>query len=195
MIVKGLQDGDIDDGNINNSASINRSSGMALAVSEQGGDVKWLLPPQDGSKSFNDTLNMLSEEIQTMTDSLLTRRGTITATEVAISESNSNSTLASIASGFKTSIADAAINTIMDWKGVDVEYTSSINTDFSFDIDPVNSIDLLKASLDANVISKDVFFEEIKRRGVINDNLLYDTVKEQVLSDNEIFPKDTFLGV
>lgn len=105
---------------------------------------------------------------------LTTATGNITATSKAIDSAGNNSMIANFAVNL-TSTAKEIVEVIKDWKSIseDEYYSIDIKTDFSIKTN-AEDMNALIASHSTGAITNKQFVFELKRRGIVDDELVFD---------------------
>lgn len=176
-----------EDGNsrdVNRNIQINSRTGFNLT--EPGSDIKWLEAPSNTLEPLRTSILDLEEQIKSMTNSLLDKKGSITATEIAVNESRNNASLYSISNMLQKVIVENIVDYILNWSNQNIEYKTSLTSDFSIETNKTEQKDFLDTALSNNVISRRIYFNELQNRGVISENLNFEKDQENVKSDLQV---------
>lgn len=112
---------------------------------------------------------------------LVPRTGSVTATEKALSTAESDSSLKSWTVALDDTVS-GALACMAEFMSQDVEKEGlvSFNKDFSLGMLAGFNITEMVKAIDAKILSREMVFNEMKRRGVIMEDMDWDTVKDQL---------------
>lgn len=168
------------------------NSRNAMQLPSQGSDVKWVSAPQNTFETLAKSVADLEEQIHSITNSLLIKKGAITATEVAVNESRNNSTLYSIALMLRKSVAEKAIDYLLDWSNQEIKYETSLTSDFSIETNKAEIKEFLDSALVNNVISRKTYLKEMQKRGIIDEEISYDEEQDLIKQSSDIYDISKF---
>lgn len=116
---------------------------------------------------------------------LTTQTGNITATSKAIDAAGNNSMIANFAVNL-TDTAEKIVKVIMDWQNVnkDEYFSIDIKTDFSIKTN-AEDMNALISSHQTGAVTNKQFVFELKRRGILDDNFIYDESNENNIENVE----------
>lgn len=117
---------------------------------------------------------------------LMPRTGDVTATEKALSSAESDSTLAGWAGEFKDCLEQAMVF-VAEYMGMDGEAAPGVTVNTEFHALAAFDDQVLNAMLQATINGKlpvEVFWSELRRRGIIAEEWTTEKVKEALLSQN-----------
>lgn len=114
---------------------------------------------------------------------LTTATGNITATSKAIDAAGNNSMIANFAVNLKNT-AEKLVRIIMDWRLMeqDTYFSIDVKTDFSIKTN-AEDMNALVSSHQSGAITNKQFVFELKRRGILDDNFVYDMTQDDNLED------------
>jgi Domain of unknown function (DUF4055) len=105
--------------------------------------------------------------------------GKITATQVATEDAVSMCALQRITQDMQDALNEA-MQMMADWMGQDIAPTCQIFNDFAAASLQEASADLLFKSASSGVISKETYFDEMKRRGIISSDRKWNDEQERI---------------
>lgn len=110
---------------------------------------------------------------------LLPRSGNITATEKAITSSESSSSLGTWATEFESVLQQAY--TIAEWFGGDAfpEAGVVVNKEYNLGIANEGELNVLLNSVDRGVLSAQSCFSEMRKRGIVSEHLTWELIKDE----------------
>lgn len=132
--------------------------------------------------AVNTSFKYISSLIQRMNtlgfEMLTTQTGNITATSKAIDAAGNNSMIANFAINL-TNTAEKIVREIMSWKQINKEtyFSIDLKTDYSIKTNAEDMNALINAHQSGAITNRQYVFE-MKRRGIVDDNLIYDDSNE-----------------
>lgn len=173
--------------------TITVSSYNALIVEGEDGvavDLKWVETNGQGLAVADRSLSAMRDQMESIGVDLQTRAGgNQTATANVIDQANNNSVLSCMAVALKESM-EKIVYIYKDWfamNSVIINEPFSVDVVTKFDI-KVNAdeINYLNTALTLNILSKEDYFNEGKRRGIIDSELTFAETQEKLNSDLDL---------
>lgn len=165
---------------------------------EGGGDItigKSVIDlPQNGNLRFvehtgaaigagRQALQDLITEMQLIGAKLLQpSNGVMTATQAKEEGADTKSPLAMIAENLRDGL-DAALQLMADWLKLGDGGNVDLTTDLDNDLAPVESMSIVNTLVASGALSPQTAFEEAKRRGIIDENLDWETEQTRIGGD------------
>jgi Domain of unknown function (DUF4055) len=150
-------------------------------------DVKWIDHSGASIKAGEEHHSKLVEQMAALGMGLFLKRpGGETATAKAIDKSETDSKLTAWALSLQKGIKNTILM-MAKWRGLEVDPTVSVNTDFGIKSDVAFITELLKMR-QANQISHETFLHECKRRGLLSDEFEYAVEQERILTESNNYP-------
>lgn len=154
-------------------------------LGEQAG-LQWVETNGQGLSVAEKSLDTMREQMESIGVDLQTRAGgNQTATANSIDQANNNSILACMAVSLKEAL-EKIIYIYKDWFALNSVATGDFKVDVvtKFDIKvSTDEINYLNNALTLNIISKEDYFNEGKRRGIIDSDLTYQDAQEKLVTD------------
>lgn len=149
-------------------------------------DLKWVETNGQGLGLAEKALDTMREQMESIGVDLQTRAGgNQTATANSIDQANNNSILSCMAVALKESL-EKIILIYKDWYMKNSVSTGDFKLDVvtKFDIKvSADEINYLNNALTLNIISKEDYFNEGKRRGIIDSDLTFAEAQERLGTD------------
>lgn len=159
-----------------------------VAKNENGeqADLKWVETNGQGLSVAEKSLETMEKQMESIGVDLQTRAGgNQTATANSIDQANSNSILSCMAVSLKESL-EKIMFIYKDWLSKNSVPTGDFKIDVvtKFDIKvSADEINYLNNALTLNIISKEDYFNEGKRRGIIDSDLTFSEAQEKLGTD------------
>ena len=154
-------------------------------MGEQAG-LSWVETNGNGLSVAEKSLDTMREQMESIGVDLQTRAGgNQTATANSIDQANSNSILSCMAVALKECL-EKIVMIYKDWfelNGVSTgEFKIDVVTKFDIKVS-ADEINYLNNALNLNIISKEDYFNEGKRRGIIDSDLTFSEAQEKLATD------------
>jgi hypothetical protein len=111
---------------------------------------------------------------------LIPRSGNMTATEKAITSGESQSSLGTWAVEFETAL-QVAFEIMEKMRGREFPAEGvKVNKEYNFGISNDSELAMLLKANEQGILSDQATFDEFRRRGIVDEHLLWDDIKDQV---------------
>lgn len=155
--------------------------------SNENADMKYVEHSGKAIESGRDDLKDLEFQMQTLgLELLIPKPGGQSATGAAIDQAKMNSPLAMMADNLKDALEQAfGYMAEYDGLGEDEGGSVTVNTDFGVTLRDAADLATLLAAVNAGQISRETFWKELKRRGVLMDDFDADEELDKIDQDGE----------
>jgi hypothetical protein len=156
-------------------------------TTSENADMKYVEHSGKAIESGRNDLEDLEFQMQTQGLELLTPKpGSQTATGEAIDQAKMNSPLAMMADNLKDALEQAfGYMAEYDGLGKDKGGSITVNSDFGITLRDATDLTTLLAAVNAGQISRETFWKELKRRGVLMDDFDENVEAERIEQDGE----------
>lgn len=156
-------------------------SSSAVNLQGQGADLKFVEHGGQAMDAGRQSLEDLVTEMKMAGARLLSREDQAVKTAAQANEdaAEKTSALEAMGNNFEDAIAQA-LQLMADWIKAETGGLVTIEGSYDTDYAPEVSLPVLKAMCDAGVISQETLFEEVKRRGVISDSLVWEEERARI---------------
>lgn len=157
--------------------------GVGLHSSDPGADIKAVnVIPTDAVTSSAADLQALETKMGLYgLQLMMPRSGNVTASQIRRESAESDSALQRWAGAFQDTLENALRYTAL-WLGEQDGPAITVNTDFDDMLDDVEA-NVIMLAVDKGIISKQLAFETLKRRGLISTDQEWEEMKAQVEND------------
>lgn len=151
-------------------------------TTSENADLKFVEHTGNAIGAGRDDLKDLEFQMQTMgLELLIPKPGNHTATGAAIDQAKMNSPLAIMADNLKDALEQAfGFMAQYDGLGKDAGGSVTVNTDFGITMRDAADLQALLGAVNAGQISRETFWRELKRRGVLMDDFDPDEEAERI---------------
>lgn len=151
----------------------------ALIATDPAADLKYVEHQGAALKTGTDSLNEMVDQMESIALDLVTRSGgNQTATQSSIDQANNNSIMSCMSVALKEGL-EKIIDIYRDWLNIKEEYSVDITTKFDIKVS-ADEINFLNNAVAIGALSSEDYFNEGKRRGIINSDLTYEETIDKI---------------